>query len=129
MTADPRRLLETYLGDMAARRGTGTAWPETTYSLLGETTLDVYLNDSAYWSNIPVRVWRYRLGGYQVVKKWLSYRERPVLGRPLRDEEVLYVQEMARRIAAILLMGPALDANYAAAKADPYPWPKGERPA
>ncbi len=31
MTADPRRLLETYLGDMAARRGTGAARPETTY--------------------------------------------------------------------------------------------------
>jgi hypothetical protein len=58
------------------------------------------------------------------VKKWLSYRERPVLSQPLRDEEVFYVQEMARRIAAIPLMGPDLDANYAAAKAAPYPWPR-----
>jgi hypothetical protein len=27
------------------------------------------------------------------------------------------------RIAALLLLGPDLDANYAAVTADPYPWP------
>jgi hypothetical protein len=31
---------------------------------------------------------------------------------------------MARRIAALLLLQPALDANYQAVKAAPYPWPK-----
>ena len=31
--------------------------------------------------------------------------------------------EMARRIAAILLLEPALDANYERVKADTYPWP------
>lgn len=85
-------------------------------ALLGETTLDVYLNDVAYWSNIPAGVWEYTLGGYPVVKKWLSYRELDVLGRPLKLEEVRYVTEMVRRIAAILLKGPALDAHYAAVK-------------
>ena len=33
-------------------------------------------------------MWSYKLGGYQVLKKWLSYRERGVLNRPLRPEEV-----------------------------------------
>ena len=47
---------------------------------LGESTVDVYLNDRAYWRNIPTAVWNYKLGGYQVLKKWLSYRERKVLG-------------------------------------------------
>ena len=28
-------------------------------------------------------VWNYKLGGYQVLKKWLSYRESKVLGRNL----------------------------------------------
>jgi hypothetical protein len=37
-------------------------------------------------------------------------------------DEVRYVQEMARRIAAILLLEPALDANYEAIKADAFPW-------
>jgi hypothetical protein len=90
---------------------------------LGIKTCDVYLNASAYWSNIPIRVWEYTIGGYQVIKKWLSYREEPLLGRPLKKDEVRYVQEMARRIAAILLLEPALDANYEAIKAHTFPWP------
>ena len=70
--------------------------------VLGQTTFDIYLNGNAYWRNVPAAVWRYKLGGYQVLKKWLSYRERPVLGRALRPEEVLYFAEVARRIGAIL---------------------------
>ena len=70
--------------------------------LHGHTTFDIYLNGTAYWRNIPAAVWRYKLGGYQVLKKWLSYRERPVLGRALTPEEVLYFAEAARRIAAIV---------------------------
>ena len=51
---------------------------------LGERTFDIYLNGEAFWRNVPAAVWTYRLGGYQVLKKWLSYRERPILGRPLK---------------------------------------------
>lgn len=97
---------------------------------LGESTCDVYLNGVAYWSNIPEKVWEYTIGGYQVIKKWLSYREEPFLGRPLNKDEVRYVQEMARRIAAILLLQPALDANYESIKQHTFPWqPKSEGPA
>ena len=46
---------------------------------LGDTTYDIHLNDNAHWSNVPAAVWNYKLGGYQVLKKWLSYRERRVL--------------------------------------------------
>ncbi|MEN6335919.1 MAG: type ISP restriction/modification enzyme [Phycisphaerales bacterium] len=100
--------------------------PQTDAALkaaLGDETLDVYLNDTAYWSNVPKCVWDYHIGGYQVVKKWLSYREKAVLGRGLRVEEAEYVTEMARRIAALILMQPDLDANYEAVKADTWPWP------
>lgn len=98
------------------------------FALLGPQTIDVYLNQDVWWSNVPAKVWGYTLGGYQVIKKWLSYREQSVLGRPLKADEAAYVSEMVRRIAAILLMGPALDANYAAAKADPVAW-KDSRPS
>ncbi len=70
---------------------------------LGETTFDIYLNDRAYWRNVPAPVWNYKLGGYQVLKKWLSYRERDVLGRVLSPEEVGYFAEMVRRIGVIIL--------------------------
>ena len=69
----------------------------------GDTTFDIYLNDRAYWRNVPAAVWRYKLGGYQVLKKWLSYRERSILGRHFRPEEVQHFTDTARRISAILL--------------------------
>jgi hypothetical protein len=78
---------------------------------------------AAYWCNIPARVWEYTIGGYQVIKKWRSYREKPLLGRALTVDEARYVQEMARRIAAILLLEPALDANYESIKANTFSWP------
>jgi len=54
------------------------------------------------------------------MKTWLSYRERKLLGRDLKAEEARYVTEMARRIAALVLPEPALDANYERVKADTY---------
>ena len=89
---------------------------------LGETTFDISLNDTAFYKNVPSRVWQYTLGGYQVLKKWLSYREFSLLGRPLRLDEVEYFSQVIRRIAALRLLGPELDANYAAVKADLFPW-------
>ena len=71
-------------------------------SSLGQTTFDIHLNHHAYWKNVPAAVWNYKLGGYQVLKKWLSYRESKVLGRPLTPEEVQHVTNTARRIAALL---------------------------
>ena len=41
---------------------------------LGDATFDVYLNQRAYWRNVPAAIWNYQLGGYQILKKWLSYR-------------------------------------------------------
>ena len=70
--------------------------------VLGDKTFDIYLNDRAYWSNVPANVWGYKLGGYQVLKKWLSYRESKVLGRSLLPDEVQHFAEVGRRVAAIL---------------------------
>ena len=70
---------------------------------LGKTTFDVYLNDHAYWRNVPATVWTYKLGGYQVLKKWLSYREHNILQRALLADEVQHFTNTARRIGAILI--------------------------
>ena len=69
---------------------------------LGDKTFDIYLNGEAFWRNVPSAVWTYRLGRYQVLKKWLSYRERGILGRPLYPEETQHFTDSARRIATIL---------------------------
>ena len=92
---------------------------------LGPSTCDVYLNGVAYWRDVPARVWGYTLGGYQVMKKWLSYREKALLGRGLTPDDVTEVTHTARRIAALLLLGPALDKNYRAVKAATYAWQGG----
>jgi len=97
--------------------------PAQAYACLGDDCFDVHLNAETRWACVPARVWAYTIGGYQVLKKWLSYREHPLLGRPLHDTEAAYVRDVIRRLAALLLLEPALDANYRTVAADPYPWP------
>jgi hypothetical protein len=109
------------IGEAAQARGLSV---KQVLSLLGQATCDVYLNEQAYWKNVPASVWEYCIGGYQVIKKWLSYREQELLGRPLRVEEAREVTGMVCRLAAIILLQPALDDNYRRVKARPYPWPR-----
>lgn len=84
--------------------------------VLGNTTLDVYMNDDVFWKNVPSKAWNFTVGGYQVLKKWLSYRERAVMSRGLSVEEVRELTNNTRRIVSILLLQPQLDKNYQAAK-------------
>lgn len=83
----------------------------------GARTVDVGMNGAGFWRNVPERVWEAHIGGYQVLKKRLSYRDRSILDRPLTGEEVSQVEATARRLAAILLMGPDLDASFRACAA------------
>ena len=84
----------------------------------GMDVCDVYLNESTFWAGIPKRVWDLKIGGYQVLKKWLSYREHgpttpsPLLGRSLTAAEVREFTDIVRRLSSFLEMGEELDANY-----------------
>ncbi len=91
-------------GRQLERRPTASESRTAATHTLGATTFDIHLNADAYWRNVPAAVWRYQLGGYQVLKKWLSYREHPILGRELESDEVQHFTDTARRIAAILLL-------------------------
>jgi hypothetical protein len=53
----------------------------------------------------------------------LATRELELLSRPLTPDEAREVMNMARRIAAIVLLESALDVNYQTVKADTYSWP------
>jgi len=73
----------------------------------------LYLNDAGYFGNVPELVWRYQLGGYPVLKKWLGYRQADRRdGKPLTDGERRWFREVVQRIAALLALGPSLDALY-----------------
>ena len=91
----------------------------------GTAPARLWWNDRAFWHDVPPAVWAFTIGGYPVVKKWLDYRHVEKLGRGLTLDEVRYVREMIQRIAALLALGPALDASYAAVKAAALPLPAG----
>lgn len=76
--------------------------------------LDIHLNASTRWKDVPEAVWNYTLGGYQVLKKWLSYRESALLGRPLTSDEAQPFTHHVRRITAILALHEKLDSHYGA---------------
>ena len=109
---------------MSQVRGLTPTGSPTALALLGEETCDIYLNENAYWKNVPRPVWEYTLGGYQVLKKWLSYREQTLLGRPLTVDEVTYFRDTIRRITTLLGLGPQLDQNYSEVKSNVYVWPR-----
>jgi len=112
-TADERKALEKCAKSLNIKA-------ELAIEQLGKSTYDIYLNEVAYWKNIPANVWNYIIGGYQVLKKWLSYRESKLLGRAVSKEEVREATNIARRIAAILLLQPALDKNYRKIKSSTF---------
>ena len=83
----------------------GEAW--------GERTGDLFLNDDAYFGNVPELVWNYQLGGYPVLKKWLGYRQTDRRdGRPLTDDERQWFRHIIQRVAALLALGPSLNELY-----------------
>lgn len=87
----------------------------------GEQTGDLYLNDEAYFANVPELVWTYQLGGYPVLKKWLGYRQSDRReGNPLTDDERRSFRQNIQRIAALLALGPALDRLYQEAAANAF---------
>ncbi len=88
---------------------------------------DVYLNEGTYWAGVPEKVWEFKIGGFQVLKKWLSYREygdgNPgLLGRSLTLDEARQFSDLARRVTAVVSLEGGLDASYAAVKADIWQW-------
>lgn len=84
--------------------------------------LDLWLNRDVCVHDVPEAVWSFTVGGYQVLKKWLSYREKSVLGRDLTLQEGRYFSVMVRRVAALLHLSPELDAAYQQAKRE-HVWP------
>jgi hypothetical protein len=95
---------------------------ERAIELLG-SPLDIYLNETTHWKCVPSAVWEYVIGGYQIIKKWLSYRDVSVMNRPLSKEEAREVTSMVRRIAAIILMTDNLNSNYISSRDNNYSWP------
>jgi len=92
---------------------------EAVHARWGESTGDLFINERARFRHVPQAVWRYELGGYPVLKKWLGYRDkgrRP--GQVLSIPEMEHFRGMIHRIAALLALHDELDAAYERAAAD-----------
>lgn len=84
-------------------------WP----AAWGDQTGDLYLNSTTFLANVPEKIWRYELGGYPVIKKWLGYRDakrRP--GKPLTQEELAHLRSIVQRLAALHILHQTLDELY-----------------
>jgi Type ISP C-terminal specificity domain len=92
------------------------------HKLLGPP-VDVYLNAETCWRCVPSAAWDYTIGGYQVMKKWLSYREENLIGRPLLKDEAREVTSMVRRLSALVIMTDQLNENYLGICGSTYDWP------
>jgi hypothetical protein len=89
--------------------------------LWGERTGDLYIADGVYFSNIPEPIWKYELGGYPVLKKWLGYRQADRReGQPLSPEERRWFKSIVQRIAALIAISPTLDELYSAASENAF---------
>jgi hypothetical protein len=90
-------------------------------TLWGDRTGDLFINDTAFFCNVPEGVWLFQLGGYPILKKWLGYRQANRCGaNPLSNEERQWFRAVIQRIAALLALSPQLDALYQQVSADCY---------
>ena len=70
---------------------------------------------------MPESVWRFELGGYPILKKWLGYRQANRRNNfPLTIGKRRCFKSMVQRIAALLAMGSNLDKILTAASEDAY---------
>ena|ERR1017187_10976062 len=97
-------------GAQGGWRARSSANDEPMHDEWRDTTGDLYINDAVLFRHVPEKVWRYELGGYPVIKKWLGYRDRGRRpGIPLSVQESAHLRSMVQRLAAILRLHPTLD--------------------
>jgi len=118
-------------GELEALSGAAEALGEDRSALIDRLgpPIDVHLNPVAYLKGVPTAAWEFTVGGYQVLKKWLSYREQEVIGAPLRVAEARDATAIVRRLTALVVMQPTLDASYEVIRASAYAWPSPIHPS
>src|ERR1700730_6139203 len=86
---------------------------EIAHSEWGENSGDLFFNDRICVRNVPERVWKYEIGGYPVLKKWLGYRdERRRPNTTLSLAEIEPFRSMIQRIASLLVLQSQLNRLY-----------------
>lgn len=68
----------------------------------------VYINETQYFSNIPLELWEYEFCGYQVLKKWLQVRK----NRRLTPGEILHYIKICRALQLTVKYREEIDVLY-----------------
>ncbi len=70
-----------------------------------ETMGRVWINATHYFENVPLAVWTWHIGGYQVCLKWLKDR----MGRILSREEMAHYQNIVAVLAETIALMEGID--------------------
>jgi hypothetical protein len=74
-------------------RGVGGRWEESNEG-------EVFWGEGGSWRHVPEALWRYKVGGYSVLSKWLSYRA----GETLTPAELDEFTNICRRLTALIAL-------------------------
>ena len=67
----------------------------------------VYINKQSYFTDIPQHIWEFKIGGYQVLDKWL--KDRKNAGRVLSEAEINHYQKMVVALTETWRLMPEID--------------------
>ncbi|MDB9312342.1 N-6 DNA methylase [Spirulina sp. CS-785/01] len=70
----------------------GEQKPPVSQVKYNETKQEVIIHKNCRFSGIPKRIWEFKVGGYQVLEKWLKDRKKAK--RQLSSEEILHYQKI-----------------------------------
>jgi predicted helicase len=89
----------------------------TTYQAIGDNQVTevtynselqrVYINKQSYFTDIPPHIWEFKIGGYQVLDKWL--KDRKNANRKLSLEEIDHYQKIVIALTATLQLMQEID--------------------
>ena len=67
----------------------------------------VNINPQKYFANIPKQIWEFKIGGYQVLEKWLKDRKKS--DRALSDEDIIHYQKIVIALQQTLTIMTEID--------------------
>ena len=70
-----------------------------------ETGERVYINKEQYFEGVPLDVWNFHIGGYQVCQKWLKDRK----GRALTYDERVHYQKTVMALKETIRLTEEID--------------------
>lgn len=89
----------------------------TTYQQIGDNQVTevtynsesqrVYINKQNYFTDIPQHIWEFKIGGYQVLDKWL--KDRKNANRVLSEDEIIHYQKIVVALTETLRLMQEID--------------------